>query len=645
MFLCGCVPYLYTRPHLHLQTCLFFAIMDPRGNHVVAQCRVQVVLTDWNCVICGSPADPSIGPCAAGVFEDPTRKVISPPGVVDRLYGPLTPTEEYPVSSENRWICAYHLTGDCKRKMHQLRLALMAQRVHVPQVVVDQLSRRRISTSEYIATHHSAKLDITRAYPECDQLTVLAVGVDQNPTNANMATSIGYEEFVGSTDPLDHPLTLQNVFTSYVMYMPLGAAQSLVIRTAAWNRLQMWGLFQSVAIVNITLNGTKSTPAQQVAALQRSAEAVLGPRLRREDVIGAIFAHRLPNTNSAELGKTTWQLVVRLDVHNKPFDALWSRFYRDYLHPDSVLPNFLTWAQAFDNAVLDSTSINAQAVVNNPYYLPGGGREITKMVLTENWLKGERDQFWAEMDSAMEELLARFSRDLIPSGMAPLQTVKTMRVNAQSVSNKATTDNTLQETFIYRVNAQEVITRPGVQSSENYFCLPMAGNDLQCWAYDFNNSAGVDPSTIAPGPGETMHIPIMYSNAALHNQFMTDSLMVQVPLDSLTMIYHAIPGVVAGFNNAHSTPPPAPTQIPPPPNPAPAIPPVNKPNPPAAYSDNGQIHPASIEPAQFAPPRTIGDPRPIPLALNVNAPAGAAMMKTRSKTAKEKEKEKEKTKT
>jgi hypothetical protein len=172
----------------------------------------------------------------------------------------------------------------------------------------------------------------------------------------------------------------------------------------------------------------------------------------------------------------------------------------------------------------------------NPAYLKGG-RSIRKEELKRSWLVGTRDVYWKLLDDMTNLLASRF-KAMVSSNC---DKIHERYVNSQLVIPDETPGAPAgQNTFVYRINAQQVTTRVNIQAPEHYYCLPMAGNDLRCYQYQ--------PKVVEP-PNVVKHIPILYSDLDLHQNDMRTLEMVRVPLDSLTMIYYQSNEVMEQFNH------------------------------------------------------------------------------------------------
>lgn len=524
-------------------------------DHLIAQQVVQVLsdnFADQLCRACQQPIGPKQGYTTI-VLEDPTQKVNTAPNANESLYGPLLASEAIPVPLECRWTVVCHTSPECRSRVYQQRSQFMFARVHLHPEIERRESNERLSLQEYVATRHSAKLDVVRVYPECASLVVTAVAADQPLSGKpDEATSVGAEAYINALDPTNIPLTPSTVLSSFTMTMPMRVADALVIRQAAWTKSQMWGLFQSVSIMDVVMNARNLTPIAQIQSLQKTAASIFRSDSNKKDLAAAVFAHRISNVNTQDIGTTTWRLVARVEASARQMEMRWTKFHETYLHPDAMFPAFLTWSQAFANGVLMSNSINEQAIMNSPYFLRGG-RTIMIENLKRAWVERDRDVMWKMMDNAIEEFARKLEKDINPSGKAPLKKLKSFRVNSFEEVNHVSPDGQGEiPTFVYRVNAQEVISRPDVQSDEEYYCLPLSADDLKCYRYNFNPKL----------PQTSMDIPVIYTDRLLHEQDMNTKQMTPVTLDSLMMIYHVNPDTIKVFNKDHiPTPVPTPAAI------------------------------------------------------------------------------------
>lgn len=568
------------------------------SDHMIAQVRLQIPLPPLSSMVCRGCKQPmgTDRPCVLTVFEDPTCSVTTSEMAI-------LPSESIPVPLDCRWVALCHQDQPCQAQVVHERLDLMFRRVALDDVIWEAVATD--NRSEYLVYHNSSALDIVRAYPECPLLIVHCVSPDQPAMEGVITSSVEpratVHDYTALIKPLSQELSAPNTITSMVMEMPLVAANSLVVRSAAWSMFQMWGLFQKIAVVDVVMNARNLVPIKQLEALQAAAGHAFTPYVK--SFIPSVMAHRITNLNSQDVNKTTWRVVVRLDIAGPVIDQLYLRFYQTFLHPDAeITPAFLTWSQTFANEVLQTTSINEQAALNDPNYLKGGGT-IKREALKQAWVQYERDATWSDLNTVLGVFINRLTA-LSPTD--PPVIIQQSHVNSQSVALKRYENGVEEQMFYYRINAQEVITRHGVQSSEQYYCLPMMANNLQCWR--------VDQLTREPPLGETINIPIMYVDETLHNKYMAIQGMVPVQLDALTMIYHINPSKMQEFNRAHiPSPLPTPEEIilaataaaaPPAPAPAPAL---------ALLPSSNIIHPAT-----FLIPHTIGERQNAPTASRLS---------------------------
>lgn len=511
--------------------------------HLVSQVRATVIssqFSDLLCISCGL----KIGVKErfyAVIEEDPTQS-IPPVDPTDPVYaetfGQPMPTETPTVPNDLRWIVVCHLNKDCKDKVRHARSAQMFNRVLVPATIRAREGDLRMTIPEYLAMYHSTKLDVVRAYPDCDRLVVDCVAADHLAT-AHSALPL-LDEYLNSNVPLDLPLAPAFTLSTMVIMMPLQAADVLTVRHSAWTQSESWGLFQKISFIDLVVNDRHVTPAAQIQRMQQAAASIFKPTDKNmmtasSKVLASLLAHRVPNTNTQDAYSTKWRICVRVELSQREFDKAWAVFYENFLHPDAVFDPFMTFTQLFANEVLQTSEIAERAMLANPAYLKGG-RSIRKEELKRAWLIEIRDKNWKLLDD-MTNLLAAQFKAMVSSNC---DKVHERYVNSQLVVPDETPGAPPgQNTFVYRVNAQQVATRVNLQAPEHYYCLPMAANDLRCYQYQ--------PKVVEP-PNVIKHIPILYSDVDLHERDMRTLEMVRVPLDSLTMIYHQSTEVMDQFN-------------------------------------------------------------------------------------------------